>query len=113
MSEIANNVVRFPIEKRKQEVDSERYEYLDSLETLCDDIVSDVLSIMYDLGYDIETPEYSPTISLVLESIRAFVFFINDLDHPMQDFAKNMYDTYIGNEEFNKKQLELDFGEDE
>lgn len=113
MNDIRNNVVQFPTEKRRQEVDSERFDYIDSLETLCDDIVSDVLSIVYDLGYDIEKPEYSPDISLVLEAVRSFIFRVNEYDHPLQSFAQNMYNTYIENEEFKKKQMELDFGEDE
>lgn len=113
MENITSNVIRFPIEQRRREIDEEREFFFEKLELFSDDIASDILTELYNNGYEIDSDIFIHDISHLLESVRSLIFKLNDIEHPIQEFAKTIYEKYTIEHELLEKQLCLDFGDDD
>lgn len=102
-----DNIVRFPIERRKQSIEQEQVEQFEDLEIMIDDLVTDILTFLYEVGYDVDNQEYVLDVSLFFESFRSFVFKMCGIDHPAQKFAESMFEAQMLHA--NPSQMSFDF----
>lgn len=108
---VASNVIRFPIEKRQQEIFQEEIGDLEMLETYVDDLTADVITSFIESGFPVDTDDYIQDISLVFESIRSITFKSNQVYHPVQDLADTMFAEAV-RQLTDDRQLCLDFGDE-
>ena len=104
-----SNVIEFPIDRRIEQMaidDGFTYEKVDEIEHDIDHFLSELLREMFDNEYRIDGEEYVCDVSFLYESLRSFVYKMNDLDHPIQLFSRNLYHDII---DPNTTQLEFDF----
>lgn len=107
------NIIKFPIEKRKKQIEQqkdgllrEKEALVDYLEDLSEDIVNDCLDFLLDEGFDITNEKYVYDVSLFFETTRSLVFKMSDEHHPLQYFAHGMFSKYDTKD---NPQLEFDF----
>jgi hypothetical protein len=100
----ASNVIPF---KRKSEPVIQSHDYSDE-DILIDDILTEIIYILYDEGYDFfeKEEEYGCELSLLFESLRCLLNKYNDEYHCFQDVAKNLFLSLYEDED---KQLTFDF----
>jgi hypothetical protein len=108
---VVSNVVRFPIEKRKEQISLQNSEDLDYIEDYVDELTGDVVGFFIETGYPVDQEDYIQDISLLFESIRSITYKANDLYHPVQDIATTMFSEAL--RILDTQQLCLDFGEEE
>ena len=105
-----NNVIEFPIGRRLEQMAEKdgffSYDKIAEVEEDTEIFLSDLLKNMYENNYQIDDEEYVFDVSFLFESLRSFVYKMNDVDHPIQTFAKNMYYDQVYP---NTNQLEFDF----
>jgi len=97
------NVVHFPLERRQQKIISEFEKIDNSILNLTDEILSEILYILYDEGYTFDAEELEYDTSFVFESIRSMICRLNNIEHPLQEFCEEMFETVLAD-----KQLEFD-----
>lgn len=121
------NIIEFPIERRKKQINKKKMESegfsvklysgsLEELEQTCeyephaDALMENLLSDMYEMGFDVQVQcdENAFDISLAFETIRSLLFKFSGNYHPLQNFAESIYAECVNNFE-NDKQLEFDF----
>ena len=112
MEEFKSNIIHFPVEQRLREINEERDYFSDSLETLSEDLTSDILAELYNNGYEIDSDDYVYDVSMLFESLRSLIFRLNDIEHPVQKFSKVIYEKYLTQNIVEEMQLSLDFGEE-
>ena len=106
---IMSNIVKFPTEKRQQDILNQDNELFDSIETYVDELASDIVSTLFDDGYAINKDEYIKDVSMMFESLRSLILKMNDLPHSFQYSADILFSE---NFFYDENQLCLDFGED-
>lgn len=104
-----SNIVKFPTEKRQQDILNQDNELFDSIETYVDELASDIVSTLFDDGYAINKDEYIKDVSMMFESLRSLILKMNDLPHSFQYSADILFSE---NFFYDENQLCLDFGED-
>lgn len=104
-----SNVIEFPIDRRFEQMaieDGFTYEKVDEIEQDIDHFLGELLREMFDNEYRIDGEEYVCDVSFLYETLRSFVYKMNNLDHPIQLFSRNLYRDII---DPNTSQLEFDF----
>ena len=107
-----DNVIEFPLDRRLEQMAIEdgfasysTYEIAD-LDT--DKFLSDLLTTMYADDYRIDNEAYVTDVSFLYETLKSFVYKMNDFDHPIQLFSRQLYsDQSLDPEQ--SPQLEFDF----
>jgi hypothetical protein len=102
------NVVHFPLEKRQQKIISEFEKIDNSILDLTDDLLSEILTILYEEGYHFDIEDYEYDTSFVFESIRSLLCKLNNIEHPLQEFCEEMFETVLAVNSEADKQLEFD-----
>lgn len=109
---MTNNVIEFPLERRLEQMAIEdgfmsysTYELAD-LDT--DKFLSDLLTSMYNDNYRIDDERHVTDVSFLYETLKSFVYKMNNFDHPIQLFSAQLYsDQSLDPEQ--SPQLEFDF----
>ena len=109
---MTDNVIEFPLDRRLEQMAIEdgftsysTYEIAD-LDT--DKFLSDLLTTMYADDYRIDNEAYVTDVSFLYETLKSFVYKMNNFDHPIQLFSKQLYsDQSLDPEQ--SPQLEFDF----
>ena len=109
---MTDNVIEFPLDRRLEQMAIEdgfasysTYEIAD-LDT--DKFLSDLLTTMYADDYRIDNEAYVTDVSFLYETLKSFVYKMNDFDHPIQLFSRQLYsDQSLDPEQ--SPQLEFDF----
>lgn len=104
-----NNIIRFPVEQRKESIEKEQEEQIEELEHMIDDLVSDVLTFLHEIGYDVDNDDYIQDVSLFFESFRSFIFRMCGVQHPAQQFAEKIFQQHMIYS--NPDQISFDFDE--
>jgi hypothetical protein len=103
------NVVAFPYERRQQKIINE-FEKLDNgIMDLSDDILTEILTILYEEGYSFNVDDYESDVCFVFESIRSLVCKLNNIEHPMHELSQDLFDIMNVAYEQAESQLELTF----
>lgn len=113
---MANNIIRFPVERRIAQstlTDKElRAIDLEACYALADnyseEITSDILAFLHDEGMKIDGSTNVNDISMVFESIRSMLLKHHSIYHPIQVFVDSMYER-SQEASHNPHQLEFDF----
>jgi len=99
----SDNVINFSDKlKEKQSAKAEipKDEIIGHATEIAEDLMNDVLTIMVN-DYDFKEDFYvdTPELLFAFEAIKSFVFAIYDIQHPLQDFAREViHIEYIGDE---------------
>lgn len=105
-----NNIIEFPLHRRIKKIYEEEVELV-NLENVADEVLSDMLSDLYDYGFNIDGEEFIYDISLLFETLRSLILNVNGYNHPIQNFAENLYTKKLidDQEKNDPSQLEFDF----
>jgi len=105
-----SNVIEFPIDRRLEQMAIEDgfniYDKVETAELDTDQYLSEMLSSMFNNDYRVDNEDYVYDISFLYETLKSFVYKMNDCHHPIQHFAKNLYWDAVHPD---TTQLEFDF----
>lgn len=105
-----SNVIEFPVERRIEQMAIQDgfniYDRVEMAELDTEQFLSDLLRIMFDNDYQIDGEEYVYDVSFLYETLKSFIYKMNDCHHPIQMFAKNLYWDAVHPD---STQLEFDF----
>ena len=105
-----SNVIEFPIDRRLEQMAIEDgfniYDKVETAELDTDQYLSEMLSSMFNNDYRVDNEDYVYDISFLYETLKSFIYKMNDCHHPIQHFAKNLYWDAVHPDD---AQLEFDF----
>ena len=109
---MTNNVIEFPLERRFEQMAMEdgfmSYKTYELADLDTDKFLSDLLTTMYNDDYRIDNEAYVTDVSFLYETLKSFVYKMNNFDHPIQLFSRQLYsDQSLDPEQ--SPQLEFEF----
>ena len=117
---MSKNVIRFPTERRidqmlKKEIDNmAREKDEDVINDDQQQLIEHLMTVMVDElvaeGYGVDAEELVYDVSFLYEVIKSLVLKMDGYDHPVQDFANNLYEQFMDEVNFNTNlQMSFDF----
>lgn len=110
------NIIQFPTGGKETDViksanakSENEQQLINDIELFADEVVAELVAMMYEVAYDVGHEDYVYDISIVYESIRSLLYRMNTLDHPMQHFAQKIYEDENAAKYINDAQYEFDF----
>jgi len=107
------NIIQFPLDRRMdemlwQELEKELVENNDE-QIIVEELLSDFISCLHDMSFPIDDEKFVYDISFLYESMKSLILKFHDKNHPIQNFAHNLYNEQIEHAKAAQKQLELNF----